>query len=335
MNSDEKLLSEAVKNMLQQDAKLGLSYHKPPHEKRESSHFFQYQWESVDDMYQLAISESKFSDSLSAAFYKVHSYKYVDDPSFKIALDAELRSMGIPKEDRELALKSLDKVLKEVKGERDAGWNPRLEELVDVTTNADKHKMSQEPPWTGGGPAPQPVTRGSEPFAKIEESTIRERDVDVVSEDIPLPELGEMEPSRPEKLVPGKKTSISGTETSGLSVIKLTDVDDVVKHSKGTKWDLQDPKYAKLYLEYGPLYLFLDGDKKIAMSNPKVGKIYDPDDKEFDLTSKPYGEIIKDFMGQHPYIPGHEPVPGAEKWNVSGHIAREPGEIAAEMGPEA
>ena len=158
MNASEKLLLEAVRNMLHQDARLGLAYHKPDQVKRESSHFMQFHRETIDDMYQLAISESKFADSLTAAFSKVHCHKYIDDPTFKLAMDTEMRSMGLPQEDRDLALKSVDKVIKELVegGERAAGWNPRMDELVDLTSNADKHEMSHEPPWTGGGPNPQP-----------------------------------------------------------------------------------------------------------------------------------------------------------------------------------
>jgi hypothetical protein len=158
MKDSEKLLLEAVRSMLRQDVKLGLAYHKPDQVKRESSHFMQFQRETIDDMYQLAISESKFADSITAAFSKVHCHKYIDDPTFKLAMDAEMRSMGLPKEDRELAIKSLDKVIKELVegGERGAGWNPRMDDLVDLTSNADKREMTHEAPWTGGGPNPLP-----------------------------------------------------------------------------------------------------------------------------------------------------------------------------------
>jgi hypothetical protein len=171
MIDGEHLLLEAVKNYLRQDAKLGLAYHKPSHEERESSHRLQYQWESINDAYELAVLESRFADSLNAAFYKVHSYKYVNDPTFKLAMDSELRSMGIPNEDRELAQKAHDKVIKEMLGEcgeRDAGWNPQMDQIVDVTSNADNRKPQRVPPFTGGGPAPQPATqRGGEPHAVI------------------------------------------------------------------------------------------------------------------------------------------------------------------------
>lgn len=159
MNDSEKLLLEAVRSMLHQDARLGLVFHKPDQVKRESSHFMQFKRETIDDMYQLAISESKFADSLTAAFSKVHCHKYIDDPTFKLAMDVEMRSMGLPQEDRDLALKSVDKVIKELvgdTGERAAGWNPVMDELVDLTSNADKREMTHEASWTGGGPNPLP-----------------------------------------------------------------------------------------------------------------------------------------------------------------------------------
>jgi len=175
MNKNEEVLLEAIRGMLHQDAKLGLSYHKPPHDKRESSHFSQYQWEGIDDMFELLVSESKFANSLTAAFFKVHGYKYIDDPLFKLSLEAELRSMGVPTEEKEFALKNIDKILKECSVcERDAGWNPSMDKLKDVTSNADARKLKSKPeaPWTGGGPNPQPVSRrGGEPFAVINGTT--------------------------------------------------------------------------------------------------------------------------------------------------------------------
>ena len=114
MNEKESLLVEAVRGMLRQDVKLGLAYHKPSQEKKESSHFMQFQRETVDDMYQLMVSESKFADSITAAFNKMHCHKNLDDPTFKLALDVEMRSMGLTKEDREFAVEAIDKVIKEI-----------------------------------------------------------------------------------------------------------------------------------------------------------------------------------------------------------------------------
>jgi hypothetical protein len=161
MKDAEKLLLEAVASLLDQQAKLGLAYHKPPQEEKESSHFVQFQHETIGDMYQLAVLESRFASAITAAFGKVHGHKYVDDPTFKIDLDTELRSMGVPGEAREAALTAVDKILKEMRdgaawSERDAGWHPNLDEIKELTTHADCRKMTHEPPWTGGGPAPQP-----------------------------------------------------------------------------------------------------------------------------------------------------------------------------------
>jgi len=170
VKKEEKLLVEAIRGYMKDPERMGLGYHKPPHEKRESSHFFWYQWEGIDDRFAILVSESKYQDSLTAAFYSTHSYKYVNDPTFKLSLDSDLRSMGVPKNDREMAGKAVDTIIKEIKqtGEKDAGWNPKMNELVDATSNADIKGAKPSMAFTDGGPYPQPVTRGKdEPHAEI------------------------------------------------------------------------------------------------------------------------------------------------------------------------
>lgn len=171
----EKLLAEAVRGyMSSDDAMLGLDYHnrKPGKlDDSESSHYQWHQWEYIDDSFSEKVVDSPFFESLTSAFFKIHSYKYLDDSTFPLSLEQEFRSMGLPREDCIKAYKAISEILKEHKGntkcwdehiehskswgERDAGWNPAMKEITDMTRNADNRdpKKSEEP-FTGGGPAP-------------------------------------------------------------------------------------------------------------------------------------------------------------------------------------
>ena len=159
MERKAKLLLEAVRGYLSsQDAKLGLSVHD---DTEETSHYQWFQWENIDDRFAQKAVESPFYENLTSAFYAVHSYKYLDDPTFSVSLDAELKSEGISKSDREQALKYVQEIIEELQteesgwGERDAGWNPAMNEIADMTRNADSRDSETSETFTGGGPAPK------------------------------------------------------------------------------------------------------------------------------------------------------------------------------------
>lgn len=178
-NRNEKLLSEAIRNYLSQDAKLGLKTHK---DVKETSHTSCFQWEGIDDMFALKASKSPFFENLTGAFNSVHSYKYIDSPTFITTLVNELKSHGVPAKELQSAVKYVREIIEELGGEkvehkhsldgtppqyvpfdneikdwaeRDAGWNPNIEEINDMTRNADDRKAKTEKPFTGGGPAPK------------------------------------------------------------------------------------------------------------------------------------------------------------------------------------
>jgi hypothetical protein len=177
----EKLLAEAVRGyMSSDDAMLGLSYHdkKPGKlDDKESSHFQWHQWEYIDDSFSEKVVDSPFFESLCAAFFKIHSYKYLDDGSFPLALESELRSMGVPQIECVKAYKAIKEIVEEHKGnsdcwtvyteyskgwgERDAGWNPAMDEIADMTRNADQREPKADDPFTGGGPAPKDISEDS------------------------------------------------------------------------------------------------------------------------------------------------------------------------------
>ncbi len=137
LGPDEQMLLEAIKSMLDDKAKLGLV-----DDKRlvDDSNTFSILHGNIEASFKLAISDSLHYDGICAAFSKVHSYKYLDDPKFTIGFDTEMKSQGIPEEDRKSAHKAYDKVLAEMKkgkdgvgAEKDSGWNPNLDEIKAVS----------------------------------------------------------------------------------------------------------------------------------------------------------------------------------------------------------
>jgi len=152
MNRNEKAILEALSSLLKQDAHLGLVIN------NETSHYSQFRWEGIDDAFALKMAGSPFADSINSAFFAVHSHKYVDNPVFPLSFEKEMTARAIPTEDRKQALKYLNEMVDELSAsnlsERDAGWNPNMKEIVDLTTNADNRTAQTSKPFTGGGPAP-------------------------------------------------------------------------------------------------------------------------------------------------------------------------------------
>ncbi len=151
LNQNERALLEAVSGLLSQDA-LGMQYKND----KETSHTSQFRWEGIDDAFALKVSDSPFFESMTSAFYAVHAHKYIDHPTFKLALVSELKSRAVPQVAIEEAVKVLDGIINELSAkkpsERDAGWNPQIAEIADMTRNADTRKMTRPEPFTGGGP---------------------------------------------------------------------------------------------------------------------------------------------------------------------------------------
>jgi len=147
-----KAITEAVKGMLS-DSILGLDT-----SKDETSHTSQFRWEGIDDAYALKVSDSTFFESITSAFFQVHSYKYIDHPTFKLSLETELKNRALPVEEIDKAVKAVDALVEELSvkkpTEKDAGWNPAMREIADMTRNADNRKLDRPEPFTGGGPWP-------------------------------------------------------------------------------------------------------------------------------------------------------------------------------------
>lgn len=136
LNSDEQLVLEAITNFLQQDAKLGLANH--DEEEHAIERGYEYLHNHIDELFNLKAAESTFFNELTAAFNKVHSYKYLDDPTFLTAYEKEMVARGIPADERHKASTFITDIMNDLRnGESDWAekdhFHPDMEEIVDVT----------------------------------------------------------------------------------------------------------------------------------------------------------------------------------------------------------
>lgn len=153
LTQTEKMFVEAIGNMFRNNEDiLGIVKHK------ENSHTFEFQWNGIEDIFALKTAKSPFHEELTRAFRNIHSYKYIDDPTFQISLEKNLTARGIPTEEIQNAIKYSNEIKEELQSqnfqEKESGWNPNIEEIADLTRNADKRTPERKPPFTGGGPWP-------------------------------------------------------------------------------------------------------------------------------------------------------------------------------------
>ncbi|MCK9558119.1 MAG: hypothetical protein M0R50_08790 [Candidatus Cloacimonetes bacterium] len=137
MNSNEKLLTEAIQTYLQHKVELGLQ--DPPKDLADAdSKSLQYLQEQINDLFELKAIDLVCHEGVCRAFRKVHNYKYITDPLFEKALVQEMRSQGVLGTEQEKAVGILEGVRKEVSTgdgwcEQDAGYHPDLEEIIAVS----------------------------------------------------------------------------------------------------------------------------------------------------------------------------------------------------------
>lgn len=138
LNDNERLLVEAIKSLLKQEAELGLSIHKssttPEDQQQKLS--TNYLHEQINDMFTFKAAELTHAESICQAFHKVHNYKYIDDHTFVKAMDREMASTAVPAMERKKALDFIPSIIEELRteqnewAERDSGFNPRLDEII-------------------------------------------------------------------------------------------------------------------------------------------------------------------------------------------------------------
>lgn len=137
LTKNEKLLSEAINSMLQQDAKLGLAIHDNAEYNPDvnGERGYEYLHGQIDEMFALRAADLIHAESVCQAFRKVHNYKYLDDPTFKTAMEKEMVAQAVPAEERQRALGFVPAIVEELKEERtawnekDGGFNPHLDEI--------------------------------------------------------------------------------------------------------------------------------------------------------------------------------------------------------------
>lgn len=167
LNANEKLVLESITSMLHQDAKLGLTFHDADQKDDEIEHGHQYLHEQIDDMLLLKAAELVHAESVTSAFRKVHSYKYIDDWTFLPAMEKEMISKAVPNEERIKALQFIPKIISELRAEhhlwteKDSGFNPNLKEVKKVSQpeqdtefkihNRSLNKRNVEKPKKGDG----------------------------------------------------------------------------------------------------------------------------------------------------------------------------------------
>ena len=171
LSKDELILCEALDTMLQHDAKLGLKIH-DTNDKRlgETERGLEYLHGQIDEMFALKAAELIHAESVYQAFRKVHNYKYLDDPSFKTAMEKEMVAQAVPAEDRTKALDFVPAIISELKAdqaewaEKDFGFNPKLDEIKEMSQpeqpldftveNVDGWPTDPNIEWTEGDASP-------------------------------------------------------------------------------------------------------------------------------------------------------------------------------------
>jgi hypothetical protein len=161
--SMEKQLIETMKTILENDA----VKHVSKSIMEDVSHNVQFRWEDINDSFSLEVRESEFFNSLTAAFYKVHSYKFIDDEKFDYALLPELKSQGVPQSEIDRAISAVEKIRKEFlveyDDEKSYGWPQNIDgirkqyddlgEITEIDDDRSKDTFSGDnEPSMGSGP---------------------------------------------------------------------------------------------------------------------------------------------------------------------------------------
>lgn len=140
LNKNERTLTEAIKSMLQQDAKLGLAVHANADYNPDvtGERGYEYLHNQIDEMFALRASDLLHAEGVCQAFRKVHNYKYLDDPTFQTAMQKEMVAQAIPAEERKRALSFVPAIINELAEERGVwaekdSFNPYLDEIKDVS----------------------------------------------------------------------------------------------------------------------------------------------------------------------------------------------------------
>jgi hypothetical protein len=128
------------------------------HGEKETAHTSQFRWEGAGDAFKLKVVGTPYEDAVTSSFFQTHNYKYLDDPTFKLSFERELRGRALPEKEISSAMTHLDSLISDLSknpSEQDAGWNPNMADLRDVTSNADSRTPKSTEPFSGGGLYPE------------------------------------------------------------------------------------------------------------------------------------------------------------------------------------
>lgn len=149
MEKLERIFVEMTKNIFSRDRVI---FEKKKESDKPYENSTQFQWEEINDKFALKVKDSNYFESLTTAFRKVHSYKWIQGStdfhmsSFLEAFESELRTHGIPKTDIEIGVKAIKELQKEYgdgvkSNEQDTGTVPNLDEVRKTTTDIDPYSQ--------------------------------------------------------------------------------------------------------------------------------------------------------------------------------------------------
>jgi hypothetical protein len=141
LNNEEQLVLEAIKSYLSQDAELGLSMHDKDKysDMLTNERGFEHLHNNINDLFAVKSADLVHADAVRQAFAKVHSYKYLDDPSFTTAMEKEMVAQAVPANERATALSFIPKIIDQIKeenrewAEKDIGFNKNMEEIQSMS----------------------------------------------------------------------------------------------------------------------------------------------------------------------------------------------------------
>jgi hypothetical protein len=103
---------------------------------QDESYLPQFLYENINQQFRLGVLGLSHEDGICASFYKVHGVKHLNSPLFSEMLECEMKSQGIPADQRKTAIETkelvLKKLLKEM-DEKDAGVHPDIDEIKKVS----------------------------------------------------------------------------------------------------------------------------------------------------------------------------------------------------------
>ncbi len=150
----EKLLLEAVKNIINQDDLGMTSEGVPP----EGEHHTQFQWEDINAAFAIKMKDSDFFESLTSSFFKVHASHWLCDSSFANQFTAELKAQGVPVEEISKGVKAIEQLKKEYvddgkKNENAVGW-PDMKDMKKVSQEFGNKPVSKGETFKGDNKPP-------------------------------------------------------------------------------------------------------------------------------------------------------------------------------------